>query len=1317
MVNNKLVLAILLLFFSLILVFTFKSSLAESIHYRDPLTIDNVVTMENKWDSQEPAVITDGNGGFHLFWVSHGAYGSSIAHGSLDILNGTISDVAFVNEGMDSNQRYLSVTAIGNGSFAVTWFDDYLYNNSIWACLYDTGLKSFSDPIRVHSTPYGSREWMQPGICSDGNGSIWIAWVEDMGSAPTRICARAFDSGLSPISGLITREPPDGIDYYFGYSPALYATSSNDLLLVSSLSGSLEVLLIDKQGTIRHFDTITAGSSLFLIKFIERADGSSQLVYYRQVNGRKDVRVFSASIGTDGVVGRINELCNISENWLIDAFYLPYQGYALLHGSDKGLCEFYISIRGPGEDSFRDPIPVHSLWIRDPYDNPGSLVITDEKVIVITTVDLEHYPAYNEFMFFNSININNSMIGIEKLLVYGDPSPPFFFDSSGLVDQSGTTHIVWVDDRDHYPYVRYSAVNSQGVVAFSTGLEDTSYCVDMLPLIKITPDGRIVVFWWRIEPRKWGRMSSIVWCGSEDGGTTWTRPTKVANLSEDKYWTDYEVLVDDIDGYHLVISGTYRDQYSIYNGYISIMSGLWGSGIVSERVLDPISIDDTIRSMDQLVVLGFESYLEIYFTTHHQQTSSGGPGTLYTVSVNLSINTTPEYSAIWQIPRDKYFGLDVCQASDGGRWITWVQRNETTKPTTHLLVAKYDQDTGVIQGPTRIVHEFHEGANSAFYHPKITVHSGMLMISSFHCVWQFSELDLSWTGMGEVVALSVEESIGPEGSWEIQSLISNITFSTKKYWPYLFYRESFSQPVLPMMIGLLQVEDTPPQILVTYPYPPHTYHSNIGLCYPNHRPSMPTPISPANGSKVTDPLTILRVSPSEDLDGDELRYRFIVEWNDGLNKWASPWGAQNEIPFRWLPEDDYIWTVEVRDPYEIVKCNWSWNFSTIGDAPHADPGGPYQGWEGDSILLNASGSWDDTGITIYQWDLDGDGSPDVDASSPIIEYTWKDDYVGMITLRVTDVTGTSSTAQTSVVILNRPPEVAVDITGELFEGMPITIKVKLEGTSLEDSFTFIWDVDGEISGLGNTIEIVFGDDGEYYIGLTVIDDDDGVGRWNGTVSIQNLPPTVGQISDIVVQQGVGFTVHPDIRDVPADDLIYQWRIPDILETDDEVLAHVLNDPGSYSVYLTVIDDDGGSDSISFTITVLDVIIPVRLLAPELGYSSVRLRWSMHEETEFVSYVVSISTKEDFSDSMDTIIYDGEMVSAYIEGLKSGTYYYATVELNCANGSARSNVIEFVTLDDDSAVIDGAWLWIALISLLVISISVAYWFLKVRKSIH
>jgi hypothetical protein len=179
---------------------------------------------------------------------------------------------------------------------------------------------------------------------------------------------------------------------------------------------------------------------------------------------------------------------------------------------------------------------------------------------------------------------------------------------------------------------------------------------------------------------------------------------------------------------------------------------------VSERVLDPKSIDDTIRSLDQLVVLGFESYLEIYFTTHPHPTSSDGPGTLYTVSVNLSTNATPEYSAIWQIPKAKYFGLDVCQTSDGGRWITWVQRNDTTKPTTHLLVAKYDQETGVIQSPTRIVHEFHEGDNSAFYYPKITVHSGMLIISSFHCVWQFSELDLSWAGMGEVVALSVEES-------------------------------------------------------------------------------------------------------------------------------------------------------------------------------------------------------------------------------------------------------------------------------------------------------------------------------------------------------------------------------------------------------------------------------------------------------------------------------------------------------------------------------------------------------------------------------
>ena len=122
--------SILLLLISLFLVFTFESSVAESVHYRDPLRIDGPLTLENDWDSKEPAIIEDSSGNHHIFWVSQGLRGSTIAHGTLDIENGTLSDIAFVNEGLESNQRHLAVTLIENGSFAIIWFDDFLFENS-----------------------------------------------------------------------------------------------------------------------------------------------------------------------------------------------------------------------------------------------------------------------------------------------------------------------------------------------------------------------------------------------------------------------------------------------------------------------------------------------------------------------------------------------------------------------------------------------------------------------------------------------------------------------------------------------------------------------------------------------------------------------------------------------------------------------------------------------------------------------------------------------------------------------------------------------------------------------------------------------------------------------------------------------------------------------------------------------------------------------------------------------------------------------------------------------------------------------------------
>jgi len=89
--------------------------------------------------------------------------------------------------------------------------------------------------------------------------------------------------------------------------------------------------------------------------------------------------------------------------------------------------------------------------------------------------------------------------------------------------------------------------------------------------------------------------------------------------------------------------------------------------------------------------------------------------------------------------------------------------------------------------------------------------------------------------------------------------------------------------------------------------------------------------------------------------------------------------------------------------------------------PVADAGGPYSAIQGTSAQLDASGSTDpNDDITIYEWDLDGDGVFD-DASGINAAYVTAAPGVYTIGLRVTDGDGNSDTVTTTVTVTNAAP--------------------------------------------------------------------------------------------------------------------------------------------------------------------------------------------------------------------------------------------------------------------------------------------------------
>jgi hypothetical protein len=97
-------------------------------------------------------------------------------------------------------------------------------------------------------------------------------------------------------------------------------------------------------------------------------------------------------------------------------------------------------------------------------------------------------------------------------------------------------------------------------------------------------------------------------------------------------------------------------------------------------------------------------------------------------------------------------------------------------------------------------------------------------------------------------------------------------------------------------------------------------------------------------------------------------------------------------------------------------------------------------YEGDLVEFDGSGSYDPDGyIVSHEWDFDvsvdsdGDGDPanDVDATGPIVDFTWYDDYELDVKLTVTDNDGLTGIAYQHVTVLNVDP--TVDFEGAFIE--------------------------------------------------------------------------------------------------------------------------------------------------------------------------------------------------------------------------------------------------------------------------------------------
>ena len=386
------------------------------------------------------------------------------------------------------------------------------------------------------------------------------------------------------------------------------------------------------------------------------------------------------------------------------------------------------------------------------------------------------------------------------------------------------------------------------------------------------------------------------------------------------------------------------------------------------------------------------------------------------------------------------------------------------------------------------------------------------------------------------------------------------------------------------------------------------------LTVPLNLPPTAEANGPYTGSKSAG--VSVTAAGSTDSDGSIVQYEWDCD-GDGAFEVSSTNVTETCGPY--TLGGTYTVSLRVTDDQGLTDTDTT-TITVPNAGPTADGGGPYTTNQGVAVTIDGTGSTDgDGGALTFSWDCDTGNGTSYTAGASTHQCTYADDGTFTGLLQVCDPEGACDTGAFQVTSTNTLP--TADAGGPYTTNQGIAVTLSGSSSSDVDGIisTYQWDCDlgdGLSFGLPSafpTFTCTYTDAGVYTATLRVTDDDGGTDDGAATVTVGNTAPIASAGGPYTGSRNVALTVNGGGSSDP-DGTITSWSwdcdtsdgVPPSAPSASPTFSCTYGAIGTFTIELTVTDDDGLAASTTTTATITNTDPVANAAGPYSGIQNVPL---------------------------------------------------------------------------------------------------------------